>query len=75
MDAEHFLKHISKEDAPPFALLCRAAIHPKYHGAIQEYLQASGPGADPSSQLFQAVEGGNKIEVDLLRAKCPVIFS
>jgi len=25
MDAEHFLKHISKEDAPPFALLCRAA--------------------------------------------------
>ena len=51
------------------------AIHPKYHGAIQEYLEASGPGADPSSQLFQAVEGGNKIEVDLLRAKCPVIFS
>ena len=35
------------------------AIHPKYHGAIQEYLEASGPGADPSSHLFQAVEGGN----------------
>ena len=43
------------------------AIHPECQIAIQEYLEASGHGADPSSPLFQAVKAGNNTGGPLTR--------